>query len=155
MLASGPESAQEVCRPAFDAIGTVRRWLGPAGAGSKLKMVVNSWLLAVMSGTATAVALSDRLGLDPHLFLETIEGGTLDCAYAHVKADAMMSRAFEPSFTLEGAAKDCGLVLDASLGNGPDLSALRGLYEDLSRAIERGHGPEDMAALYLGLIDEA
>jgi len=155
VLASGPEEAREVCQPVFDAIGTVRRWLGPAGAGSRLKLVVNSWVLTVVGGTATCVALSERLGLDPHLFLDMVEGGTLDCEYAHIKAEAMISRSLEPNFKLEGAFKDASLAIEAAAGSGPQIGTLLGIRDDMRRALERGHGDEDMAALYFGLVDGA
>lgn len=154
ILASGPDGAREACKPVFDAMGTVRRWLGPAGAGSALKMVVNSWLLAVMGGTATCVALAERLGLDPQLFLETIDGGSLDCAYTHMKGEAIMSRSFQPSFALNGALKDCKLALEACAGSGPEPGLLRGVGDDLQRAADQGHGDEDMAALYYALVSE-
>jgi 3-hydroxyisobutyrate dehydrogenase len=154
VLASGPDEARPTCQPLFEAIGSVRRWLGAAGAGSRLKVVVNSWVLTVMGGTATCVALSERLGLEPRLFLEMIEGGTLDCQYAHIKADAMVSRSLAPNFKLKGAVKDASLAIEAA-GNGPPLGTLQGIRDDMQRAVEEGHGDEDMAALYFALVDGA
>src|SRR4051812_37033815 len=40
VLASGPDDARERCAPVFDAIGSVTRWLGPAGAGTRHKLVL-------------------------------------------------------------------------------------------------------------------
>lgn len=154
VLASGPEEARPACQPVFDAVGTVRSWLGPAGVGSRLKMVVNSWVLAVNSGTATAMAMARRLDVDPRMFFGSIEGGALDCAYAHIKGDAIGSRSFSPNFTVSGALKDCSLALDAVSGSGPALGELEGIRADLSRAVEGGHGGEDMAAVYLALVDD-
>lgn len=42
VLASGPEEVRERCRPLFEAVSSKTPWLGPAGAGSRLKLVVNN-----------------------------------------------------------------------------------------------------------------
>jgi 3-hydroxyisobutyrate dehydrogenase len=47
VLASGPEDARERVDPLFAAIGAKTLWLGEAGAGSRLKLVINTWLLAL------------------------------------------------------------------------------------------------------------
>jgi 3-hydroxyisobutyrate dehydrogenase len=151
VLASGPQEARELCEPLFDAIGTVRSWLGPAGTGSRLKLVVNAWLLAVTDATATSVAISERLGLDPALFFQTIDGGQVDCPYAHTKGEAIMARDFSANFTLEGALKDINLALEAS-GTEPRLAMLQGVRQDFEKSLGLGHGGEDMAAVYRALV---
>src|SRR5436190_4673385 len=44
VLASGPKQLEGRCEPVFDAIGSKLFWLGDAGAGSRMKVIVNSWL---------------------------------------------------------------------------------------------------------------
>jgi 3-hydroxyisobutyrate dehydrogenase len=149
VLASGPEEARERCAPVFDAIASRVLWLGPAGTGSRLKMVVNSWVLALTEATAEAVALAEGLGLGPRLFLDTIEGTATDARYAHVKGEAMMARDFTPSFPASGAAKDCRLILEAAADAGVDMGLTAAAGRHFERAVEQGHGDEDMAAVYL------
>ena len=52
VLASGPEDVRERLAPLFDAVAARVVWLGEAGAGSRMKMVVNTWLLALVEGLA-------------------------------------------------------------------------------------------------------
>src|SRR5664279_5231826 len=52
VLASGPEDVHDRCAPVFDAIGSRTVWLGPAGEGSRLKLVANAWVLVVLDGVA-------------------------------------------------------------------------------------------------------
>ena len=59
----------------FDAIGAKTLWLGEAGAGSRLKLVINTWLLALTEGLAEAIALAEALDVDPQTFLDAIDGG--------------------------------------------------------------------------------
>ena len=53
-------------------------WVGEAGAGTRLKLAINSWILAVVEGAAETLALAEGLGLDPQLVLDAVEGGPLD-----------------------------------------------------------------------------
>jgi 3-hydroxyisobutyrate dehydrogenase len=149
VLASGPEDARERCAPVFDAIGSRTLWLGPAGAGSRLKMVVNSWVLALTEATAEALALAEGLRLDPRLFLDTIEGTATDSPYAHVKGAAMLARQFEPSFPLRAAEKDARLILEAAADARVDMAVTAAVQSHFAKALELGHGDDDMASVYL------
>lgn len=149
VLASGPDEILDRCDPVFDAVGARTMRLGAAGAGSRLKLAVNAWVLNLTNATAESVALAQELGVDPKLFLEAISGGAVDVAYAHLKGGAMISGEYPLSFAARHAAKDARLVLDAA-GDQPALGAVRAALANLERAIAAGHGDEDMAALYYG-----
>jgi 3-hydroxyisobutyrate dehydrogenase len=149
VLASGPEELKDRCAPVFDAIGGRTMWLGPAGTGSKLKLVANAWVVALTNATAESVGLAEQLGVDPKLFLESIRGGALDVPYAHLKGGAMISREFPPSFATRHAAKDAQLVLDAA-GDELDLGGVRAGLAHLQAAMDSGHADDDMASLYYG-----
>ena len=154
VLASGPDEERERCRPVLEAIGHKVVWLGPAGAGTRLKLVVNTWLLSLIEGLAEAVALAEALEVDPRRFLEAIEGGPLGPAYAQVKGEMMIERSFPPSFPLRLAHKDARLALEAAAESGARLGGLEAAAGQLARAVESGHGDEDMAAaVYASLAD--
>ncbi|HUA50272.1 MAG TPA: NAD-binding protein [Solirubrobacteraceae bacterium] len=147
ILASGPEDAQERVRPIFDAIGQKTIGVGEAGAGTRLKMVANSWVLTVTEGTAETFALAEGLGLDPQLFLDAIEGGTLDLPYLRLKGKAIMERNFEPSFRLTLAAKDARLIEQSAQRHRVDVP----LFSTIRRRMAEGakeHGDEDFSATY-------
>jgi 3-hydroxyisobutyrate dehydrogenase len=113
LLASGSESARAGLAPVFDALGRKTLWLGEAGAGSRLKLVCNAWVLVLTAGVAQAVALSRGLGVDPEDFFAAIEGGPLASPYATVKGAAMSSGQHPVSFALSGAVKDSRLIEEA------------------------------------------
>jgi 3-hydroxyisobutyrate dehydrogenase len=149
VLASGPAKARTRCEPVFDAIGKRTLWLGEAGAGTKAKIVVNSWIVGVVGVLAETIALAQALQLDPGLFFEAVEGGTLDLPYARIKGQAMIERQFgDPAFRLSLSRKDAELVLAASGGAGLELPVMRAVTERLVRVERGGHGDEDMAATY-------
>jgi 3-hydroxyisobutyrate dehydrogenase len=149
VLAAGPEQVRDACAPVFDAIGGKTVWVGTEpGAGSRLKLVVNSWVLALTAGTAEALALAGGLDLDPKLFLDTIAGSGTDSPYAHLKGGAMLAGRYEPSFPLSLAHKDARLVADAAHHAGVSLPLADAIRHQLHRAEKAGHGPEDMGAIF-------
>jgi 3-hydroxyisobutyrate dehydrogenase len=149
VLASGPESARERCQPVFDAVGQRTLWLGEAGAGSRMKVATNSWVVGVVGVLAETIALFEALDLEPENFFEALEGGALDLPYARLKGAAMMKHSFEdPAFKLALSRKDAELVLEAASRHGLELPILDAVADRLRRAEADGHGNEDMAATY-------
>jgi 3-hydroxyisobutyrate dehydrogenase len=152
VLLSGPPDARTRAGAALDAVGArtlvVSDEVGPASA---LKLVCNSWVASINAATAQALGFAEALGLKPRTFLEAIEGGAADSAYAQVKGAIMADRSWDdPSFALDSVRKDVGLMIDAARAAGyPDdlLTALLAVYD---RASERGHGGADMAAVRAG-----
>jgi len=148
VLAAGPDDAQERCAPIFDAVGKRTLWLGEAGAGSRLKVVTNSWIVALVEGLAETLALAEGIGVDPAKLLEAIDGGPLDSAYAQMKGKAMIERSFEPAFKLSLATKDAGLVREAIERHDLDLPVLGAIRDRLEEGTKE-HGDEDLAATFL------
>ncbi len=154
VLASGPEEARPKATPVFDAVGVKTQWLGPAGQGSRLKLVMNAWVLALTNGTAESLGLARALDVDPALFLETIKGGGLDVGYAHVKGAAMLSGEYPAAFPAGLAAKDARLVVEAAADD-VDVAGAKAVLAHLDAVVEAGHGDEDMAALYRAVVKDS
>jgi 3-hydroxyisobutyrate dehydrogenase len=148
VLASGPDQARERCEPIFDAVGQKTIWLGEAGTGTRMKLVINSWLLSLVEGLGETIALAEGIDIDPAQFLETISGSPVDNPYAQMNGQMMIERSFEPSFKLELAAKDARLVLEAIERQHLDLPMLEAIRAQLDQAAVK-HGDKDMAATYL------
>ncbi|SEP73878.1 3-hydroxyisobutyrate dehydrogenase [Lentzea xinjiangensis] len=148
VLASGDEHLRDRVQPVFDVIGARTMWVGEAGASSRLKLVANSWVLALTAAVGEAVALAESSGLDPKLFLEAVSGGAMDCAYLQMKGNAIMTKSFEPAFTVQNALKDALLVNEAAVRANVHLDVAQAAAARLNRAVTKGHGDEDMAASY-------
>jgi 3-hydroxyisobutyrate dehydrogenase len=149
VLASGPDTQRDRCQPVFDAVGKRTLWLGEAGAGTRLKVVVNSWIVGVVGVLAETIALAQALDVDPQRFFDAVEGGPLDLPYARLKGTAMIERAFDdPAFRLALARKDADLVLAAASEHGLDLPIMEAVAQRMRAAAHDGHGDEDMSATY-------
>jgi 3-hydroxyisobutyrate dehydrogenase len=147
VLASGPEGIHAQLQPVFDAIGRKTLWLGPAGNGTRLKLVLNDWLASLTEGMAETMALTEALGLDPELFIEAIDGGPLGSAYAVAKARAALAGELTPGFALGLAFKDVGLALDAARERDLELPITEAISRRWEQAIADGHADEDVAAV--------
>lgn len=151
-LVSGRPEFVELVRPALDAVGTKTVVVGEeVGAASALKLACNAWVASITAATAQSVALARRLGVDPQLFLEAIDGGAVDSPYAHLKGKAMLSGDWTPSFTVDGVLKDLGLIVGAGRSAGLDASVLEAVSGLFTRASQDGHGGDDMAAVVTAL----
>jgi 3-hydroxyisobutyrate dehydrogenase len=151
VVAAGAAEAIERSVPVFEAIARKIIRLSGTGAASKLKLVVNGWVLGLINAGAEAIGMARALGVDPDLFLDTISGGPTDSPYVRVKARAMIDDDYPVSFPLDLAAKDARLIVEAA-GDGVDVGAARVALAHLERASELGYGEADMAAIYRGVI---
>jgi 3-hydroxyisobutyrate dehydrogenase len=145
VLASGP--GRERLGPVFDAVAAKVVDMGDEiGTATRMKLVLNAWVVALTEGIAESIALAEGLGLDPRQFLDIIDGGPMGPPYAKLKGTMMIERRFEPSFPLALAAKDAGLVDEAARAIGLELPLPRAIRDQMAKATAAGHGDEDMAA---------
>lgn len=152
-LASGSESARDVLAPVFDALGRKTLWLGEAGAGSRLKLACNAWVLMLTAGVAQSIALARALGVEPEEFFEAIAGGPLDSPYARAKGALIMGDEYPVSFALSGAVKDSHLIRSALRSVDVSDRLMAAVAETLEAASERVTDPAafDMSAVIGGL----
>src|SRR3984957_15474075 len=62
IFASGPDEARARLEPLFAALGQRTIWVGPVGAGSRLKLVANAWLALGAEAVSASVALAKEFG---------------------------------------------------------------------------------------------
>lgn len=149
ILASGPTAAADAVRPVFDILGRKTVWLGDAGKGSQMKLVVNAYMSILIEAVAETMQLADRLDIGHQQLAEVIEGGPLDAPIADAKLHKMDHRDFTAEFPLEWALKDVDLAIRAARGTSPPLlAALSGQWH---AAVAAGHGRQDISAARLAL----
>jgi 3-hydroxyisobutyrate dehydrogenase len=149
ILASGPITAADSLRPVFGVLGRKTVWLGEAGQGSLVKLVVNAYMSILIEGVAETMELADRLGIGHEQLAEVIEGGPLDAPIADAKLHKMDRGDYSAEFPLEWALKDVDLAIDAAPGDTPPL--LAALSAQWHGAVAAGHGREDISAARLAL----
>jgi 3-hydroxyisobutyrate dehydrogenase len=149
ILASGPDRAQTALESVFGALGQRTLWLGPAGTGSRLKLVLNTWLAFEIEAVAEVSALADRLGISGSALVDAVSGGPLASATAMTKLARMESGDYSPDFSLEWALKDLDLATAAA---GSTVVPVAGtIAERWRRLVSQGYGRLDISAARVGL----
>lgn len=152
VLAAAPGPVRRRVAPVLDAIGARTIWAGDdpsAGSAARLKLVVNSWVIAASNAAGEVVALAQALGVDPQQFLDVVDGGPLDLPYLRMKMDLILKGALEPaSFAVDTACKDAHLIVDAAAEQGLTLDGAEAFAARLDRVAGKGHAKQDMAAAY-------
>jgi len=145
VMASGDRSRAQAAEAVFDAIGKGTQWLGEAGKSSRMKLVINSWLIGLMQSLAESTRLADQFGFSTDDLWQVLDGGPLAAPYAKMKLGMMASDDYTPQMHLQWALKDAKLALDASDSSLPALENIASVWQ---QAVEAGHGEEDLAVIY-------
>ncbi|WP_346958267.1 NAD(P)-dependent oxidoreductase [uncultured Arthrobacter sp.] len=158
VIAAGPEAVRERVAPVLDAIGARTIWTGedPAGgSATRLKLVVNSWVIAASNAAGEILALAEALGVDPRQFFDLIDGGGLDLPFLRTKAGLILDDRLEPaSFAVDTSLKDARLILDAARGLGLRLDGAEASAARLERVAAQGRAKQDMAAAYFASTEQ-
>lgn len=153
VLASGPGDVHDGATPVFDAIGKQTLWLGEAGAGTRMKLVINAWIQSLTAAVGQSIALAEGLGVDPATFLDIIEDAPVGSPYARLKGSLILEgRLDDVSFSTVLARKDTRLVVEALEEAGLDTGLARAVCERFDRAVQVGSGDQDMAAVYRAFL---
>ena len=145
IFASGPGAARPRVAPLFDALGQRTVWVGEAGAGTRLKLVANTWLAFANEAVAASVALARRLGLATETVRDALGGGPLVSPWQAAKLPRIAEGEFSAQFALSLALKDVHLALEAA-GDGrfPVLACLAGEWQ---QAVDQGLGEQDLTVV--------
>jgi len=111
VFAGGEPGAVERARPILDTIAKTVFHIGPAGAGTTMKLVVNTLLGAGLQILAEALALGEKAGIDRKRLAEVLgETAVISPAQRGKLANAVANE-FPSTFPVRLMYKDFNLVL--------------------------------------------
>jgi 3-hydroxyisobutyrate dehydrogenase len=152
IFASGPEEVRPRVDPLFDALGQRTIWVGAVGAGSRLKLVNNTWLAFTSEAVASSIALARRLGLGTDTVVEALDGSSLVSPWQAAKLQRIARDDYSAQFALALALKDVHLALQAA---GDDrFAALASLADEWQQAVDDGLGDQDLTVMTRALERE-
>jgi 3-hydroxyisobutyrate dehydrogenase-like beta-hydroxyacid dehydrogenase len=91
VYASGARRAYGVCIPVLDAFARAHYFLGPFGAGSKMKFVANLLVAIHNVSTAEALVLGMKAGLDPAAMVRVLGDGAGSSRMLQVRGPVMVA----------------------------------------------------------------
>ncbi|WKX27883.1 NAD(P)-dependent oxidoreductase [Tatumella ptyseos] len=145
ILASGDRALQSQIEPVFAAISKGSHWLGDVGAGSAMKLVVNSWLIGLVQSLAESHCLAKQLGFSPETLWSVLEGGPLAAPYAKTKLEMIEEGRYPPQMQLKWALKDATLAAKAGgEAQMPNLHSITALWQ---AAVDAGLGDKDLSVI--------
>jgi 3-hydroxyisobutyrate dehydrogenase len=152
VLGSGPESAKDTVLPVFSALGRRTLWLGPAGAGTRMKLVMNTWLAFEVEAAAEAAALAEHLGIAAVVLADALVGSPLVSPLAASKLQKIQAADDRADFSLGWALKDLELAQSAAPpGSIPVAGSISRRWRVLA---DHGASVLDVSAARLGLFDQ-
>jgi 3-hydroxyisobutyrate dehydrogenase len=148
MLVSGDPSVIAPLEPHLSKMTGKLLNFGPeAGKAAGLKLTGNLFLLALTSGLSDALALAKAHAIEAkellHLLNNWNPGATVPA-----RLQKMTERKFgDPSWELQMARKDAGLMMGAAQEAGIPLAIIPAVAALMDRWIEKGHGADDWSVI--------
>ncbi len=151
IFASGPDEVRSRLAPLFDALGQRTIWVGAVGAGSRVKIVNNTWLAFAAEGVSASVALARRLGLETETLVDVLGGSPLMSPWQAAKLQRIAKDDFSAQFALSLALKDVHLALQAADNR---LAVLACLADEWQEVVDHGLGDQDLTVVTRALEQE-
>lgn len=144
----------EAAKPVLEAMGKNIFHAGPVGSGQVAKICNNMLLGILMSGTAEALALGVRNGMDPAVLSEIIKqssGGNWALnvynPWPGVMEGSAASRDYQGGFLTDLMVKDLGLAWQLALESGAPVPMGSGARNLFMQHSAQGHGQLDFSSI--------
>lgn len=138
-----PELVDQICAAIAARVVIVSTRVGDS---SRLKLVLNSWVLTLANGVAESLAIAQGLGVDPAAFIDVVSGGPLDSPFFQAKAKAVLTADDVTTFSISNALKDALLVIEAAESVGVPTAMNNASRIRFEQAVAAGRGERDMVA---------
>ena len=146
IVAAGEDAAIAKARPLLEALS---RGITVLGAESHqahaLKLGGNFLISAMIHSLAEAFVYAEGQGIDPAIFLETVNSALFQSPFYAAYGNVMLNPPTQPGATIELGAKDLNLLREAAANRQTSLSLANTLAEVFKEAAESGLGGEDWA----------
>jgi 3-hydroxyisobutyrate dehydrogenase-like beta-hydroxyacid dehydrogenase len=148
VVAGGPADLIERCQPVFDAIG---RQTFIAGAepwqANAVKLCGNFMLVSMLECFGEAYATLRKAGVDPHLFLDTMNALFASPVYANY-GRMIADQQFEPAgFALKLGLKDVRLAMATAEECSAPMPVASLVHDRLVSAIAHGQAEKDWSSI--------
>jgi L-threonate 2-dehydrogenase len=91
IFASGDRASFERAQTVLGVLARSVRFVGPFGAGTKLKLIANLLVAVHIAGAAEAIVLGEKAGLDPAILVEILADSAATSRMLEVRGPSMAS----------------------------------------------------------------
>jgi 3-hydroxyisobutyrate dehydrogenase len=154
LLVGGDEHVLERFRPLLEPLAKTIVYMGDEGAGTKMKLTVNSLLGDGMQALAEAIAFGEAVGLDRERLLDGLAQTTVVAPAHRGKLENARKDEYPPTFPLPLMHKDFGLVLEAARRAGLDLPATAASARACEAELEQAGNDVDFSAVIRLMVQQ-
>jgi len=148
IVASGPAPVFDIVVPYLRAIAPSVTYAGATEEAQLVKLCHNLMLGTITEALAEATTLAEKGGVASSAFLDFIDGSVLGSTHIRQKGQAIRTRNYEPTNTLENLRKDFDLGLAAARALEVPMPVAAITHQLLQTAIGHGLGKSDYVSLY-------
>lgn len=112
IFVGGNETKFKEAKPIFNAISKETYYMGPAGNGSRMKLVVNTLLGLGVQALAESLTLGERMGISKAKLVEVLNHTVVVSPSQKIKMQNALADNYDVAFSLANMYKDFGLILD-------------------------------------------
>jgi 3-hydroxyisobutyrate dehydrogenase len=147
LMCGGKQNVFNRARPVLDSLGTIVRYIGPAGEAATVKALVNMVMNSNTAALAEGLGLGKALGIDLTLLREVFSQTGAASRVLETDGEDMQLRAHDCYFSAAHAAKDSAIALDLAKEAGLSLLLAQATLSQYRRLIELGKGDLDKSAI--------
>ncbi len=147
IMVGGEQADVARAMPAFEAMGTLIRHVGPLGHGQRVKLVNNVVAIANTITAGQALIAGKALGVDLDAMVEVLSSGAAGSVVLDLKSGPMRTHEYPLLFKAQHMLKDVQHCLDAVGAQGVPFPAAADARELLVATVGRGLGDADYAAV--------
>jgi 3-hydroxyisobutyrate dehydrogenase len=148
MLVSGEEEVISRVEPELSKMtGKLLNFGQEEGKAAGIKLIGNLFLISMTAGLSDALALAKALDIDS-ANISTLFASWNPGAGAPARLDKIRAGDFsKPSWELDMARKDAGLMMSAADEKGIKLTVLSAVAAEMDNWIAKGHGSDDWSVI--------
>ncbi|MCW3110230.1 MAG: NAD(P)-dependent oxidoreductase [Segetibacter sp.] len=148
MLVSGDQSVIEKLQPELSKMTGKLINFGPEqGKAAGIKLTGNLFLLSLTAGLSDALALAKAHGIAASELLNLFNNWNPGAAVPARLKRITEGKFNEPSWELNMARKDAGLMIDAAKEAGTNLAIIPAIAAEMDQWIAKGHGNDDWSVI--------
>jgi L-threonate 2-dehydrogenase len=148
VFASGSASSVDRARPVLSHFARSVRYLGPFGAGSKLKYIANLLVAIHIVGTAEAIVLGEKAGLDPSMLVEVLADSAATSRMLEVRGPSMATSSYAtPMMKVDVFQKDLDIIANFARQSQCPVRLFSASVPYFTAAAAQGMGLQDTAAV--------
>ena len=148
IFASGDRAEFDRARNLLSHFARSVRYVGPFGAGSKMKYIANLLVAIHIAGAAEAIVLGEKAGLDPSTLVEVLAGSAATSRMLEVRGPSMATGAYAtPMMKVDVFQKDLDIIANFAKQSKCPVPLFSASVPLFTAVAAQGMGLQDTAAV--------